>query len=235
LGMGGTAGLVYAMSAGEWGVAFGSSVEIRGSYSPVEARLAGAAAPTDLRPGPAVRFSFGADRLVGAGKFSLLVAADIYGKDRLSLDQPGGAVEGTYQLGPQFSATAYLDLAPRGMERLGFTVADRYRSRFAGIDGRKVAGSSGNYLMAAADGAVAVGRAASVFARLEGRLDGGLEVDQTITTAAANLATLTLGLTLRSGRATVEPFASIGGGRLDAGPAVSSVSGFGAGLTVTIR
>lgn len=236
IGVGGSAGLVYAWEAGAWGLAVGTSFESRGSYSPVEAQIAGVPVATDLNPGNAVRFSLGADRLAGSGRFSMLAAADVFGTDRITVPGPGTTpTEGTYRLGPQFSLDLALDLVPRGFERLTLGAADRLRTAYTGIDGERAAGSSGNTLVAYVEGLTGNGRGVGVYGRVEGRLESGLETDQTITTAAATTARLLLGLVARAGRATFQPYGSVAVGTLDAGPVSTSLRGFGAGLTVTVR
>ncbi|MEZ4587305.1 MAG: hypothetical protein R2909_12985 [Gemmatimonadales bacterium] len=237
LGLGGTAGLVFAGQAGDWGLAIGASIEARGRYAPVESRIAGVARDTDLDPGNAVRLSLGADRLVGGGRLSFLVAADLFGEDRILTAAPGSEpFEANFKLGPQLSVDALLELAPRGFQRVTLSLSDRYRTKFTGIDGAKADGSAGNRLELAAEALTGgAGASGGLYGRVTGRLDGGLEVDPTITTAAATIGTLTLGVWRRAGRALVQPFVQVAGGRIDPGPATATALGFGAGVSVTVR
>jgi hypothetical protein len=184
-----------------------------------------------------VRFSIGADRLVGRGRFSMLLATDVYGEDRLTVTGTGQTpTEATYRLGPQVSLNAFLDLGVRGFQRFTLGLADRYRSKFTAADGSKAAGSSGNLLDLSVDAMTGGGGARrGVFGQVHARLDSGLDVDNTITTAAATTAGLRLGIWQQAGRAIVQPFASIAVGRIDAGPLETSAFGWGGGLTVTIR
>ena len=237
LGLGGTAGLVYAWQAGDWGLAIGGSFEARGRYSPVEARIAGLSAETDLDPGHAVRFSLGADRLIGSGRFSVLVATDLYSEDHLTVTGASqAATAATYRLGPQVSVNAFLDLGVRGFQRFTLAVADRYRSKFTAADGSKAAGSSGNLLDLSVEAMTGGGGATrGVFGQASARFDSGLGIDNTITTAAATTGTLRFGLWQQAGRAVVQPFASLAVGRIDAGPLETSAFGWGAGLMATVR
>lgn len=237
LGFGGTAGIVFAGQAGDWGVAIGASIEARGRYAPVESQIAGVTRDTDLDPGNTVRVSLGADRLVGSGRFSLLVAADLFGEDRLLTGGAGATpFETSFKLGPQLSVDALLELAPSGFQRVTLSLADRYRTKFTGIDGTKADGSAGNRLELAVEALTGgPGASGGFFGRAAGRLDGGLEVDPTITTAAASIGTLTLGIWRRAGRALIQPFVQVAGGRIDPGPTTATALGLGAGLSVTVR
>lgn len=231
IGAGGTAGLVYAVPAGQWNVGFGASYEARGTYSPIEAKVAGVARPTDLHPGGTIRGSIGLDRLFTSSRLSLLFAADVFGHDRLTLTGASGAgVESRYQLGPQFSATGFLELGVRGFRSFVVSASDRYRSKFTGADGLKAAGSSGNVFEAAVEGTSGVAGRFGIVFRVDGRFDSGLEIDNSITTAAMTAAGLTLGVSLPAGRAAVVPFVRAQIGSIDVGPASTTATGIGGGL-----
>ena len=230
-GPAGTVGLVFATRVGEWNVGVGASFEGRGTYAPIEAKVAGISVPTDLHPGSTMRASLGLDRLFGSARVSLLFAGEAFSHDRIELTGPGGArFQSTYQLGPQVSAIGFLELGVRGFRNFTVSAADRYRSSFTGLDGRKAAGSSGNVFEVAVEGVTgAAGRTGLVF-RVDGRLDGGLEVDNTITTAAMTALGVTIGLSVPAGRATLQPFVRGQIGTLDVGPVSVSATGFGGGI-----
>jgi len=231
IGPAGTAGLVFATRAGEWTVGVGGSFEARGKYSPIESQIAGVALPTDLRPGNAVRASLGLDRVFGSARFSLLLATEVYSRDRIELQAPGGGVIATsYKLGPQLLANAFLELGVPGFRTFTVTVADRYRTKFTGPSGTRAAGSSGNALEVGIQGITGVAGRTGFFFRVDGWVDGGLEVDNTITTAAMNAVGVTLGLSIPAGRASVQPFLRGQVGKLDTGPLSTTATGFGAGL-----
>ena len=232
IGPAGTVGLVFATRAGAWSLGVGASVEGRGKYAPIESKIAGVTLPTDLHPGNTFRGSIGLDRIVSSARFSLLLATEVFSRDRIELRAPGGggAVTTSYRLGPQFLATGFLELGVRGFRALTVSFADHYRTAFAGPSGQKVAGSSGNVAALGIEGITGVAGRTGILFRLDGWVDSGLEVDNSITTAAMNAVGLTLGLSIPAGRATIQPFVRGQIGRLDTGPVSTTATGFGAGL-----
>jgi hypothetical protein len=231
IGPAGTAGLVYATRAGEWSIGVGASFEARGTYAPIESRIAGVALPTDLHPGNTVRGSLGLDRLFGSARLSLLLATEAYSRDRIEIAAPGGGTVSTsYRLGPQLLANAMLELGVSGFRTFTITAADRYRTAFSGPTGAKVDGSSGNALEVGVQGITGVAGRTGFLFRVDGWMDGGLEVDNTITTAAMNGIGVTLGLSVPAGRAAFQPFIRGQVGKLDTGPVSTTATGFGAGV-----
>ncbi len=235
-GFGSTAGLVLAQKVGAWGVAIGTSYEMRGSYSPVEASIAGVKSPTDLNPADAFHLSFGADRLVGQSHLSLLVVGDVYGDDKITLGAAGERLSSTFQLGPSIRSLLQLELAARGYRELTLFGQVRHRSKFKGVDGTTTPGSDGTAIDAGFSALKGVpGRVGLIF-RADLTVDSGLEVDNTIATAGATTGGVTLGVSLPMGSgATLEPFARLNLGQLDTGPQSTSLRGFAAGLTLAFR
>ena len=161
-GAGVSAGIVLATQAGAWALAAGGAYEKRGSYTPIEASIAGVTTSTDLRPGAMMHFTLGADRLLGENRLSLLAAADMYAADEVSASGNGSAASGTYQLGPSYTVLAALDIGAAAFRELRITVSDRFRTAFKGLDGLTAPGSSGSYLDLSARGVLGrPGRSAS--------------------------------------------------------------------------
>jgi len=234
-GFGVTGGAVYAWQTAGWGLALGSSFESRAQYTPLEVQIAGAPAPADLRSGNAYRFSLGADRLIGRGRLSLLFAGEVFSESRLSLATGEGDQETRYTLGPQFSGLLVLQMGVRGFRSFTITLADRYRTKFTGFAGEKAAGSSGNVLEGALELTTGGTRGAGLYLRAEGLFDSGLEVDNTITTAAMTRGSLTAGAAILSGRLSILPFIKAQVGHLDTGPEAATATGIGAGVSLTVR
>lgn len=235
-GFGVTGGAVYAWRVGGWGLALGSSYETRSRYTPVEARIAGVTAPADFSPGGALRFSLGADRLIGRGRASLLLGAELYGQSQVDLKRPDATpITSKYTMGPQLSGSLLVDLGASGFRFFRVMVSDRYRSSFKTADGSKASGSSGNVFGAELEFVTGGPRGAGFYVRADGKLDSGLEVDNTITTAAMNAGGLTLGIAAQGARTTILPWIRVQAGRLDTGPASTMALGYGAGLSVTVR
>lgn len=235
-GLGATAGVVLARQVGGWAWALGSAYERRGTYTPVEARIAGVRAPTDLAPGGAVHLSLGADGVVGQGRMSLSLAGDLYGRDRIDLPIAGGARDRQhYRLGPTLAATWQVQFATTGVRDLTLLVVDRYRTPFEDGAGQRIAGSSGNYLDASLNGAVGRAGGPSLVLGLDARHHTGLSVDNSLTTAGIAAGGATLGLALPAGRSTVQPYVRGQLGRVDTGAGTASATGLSIGLSVGSR
>jgi hypothetical protein len=235
-GFGVTAGLVYAFSAGPWGVALGSSYEARSQYTPLEVLIAGDQTPAEFDPGEAIRASLALDRLLGNGRMSVLLAADFYGENLVQIGGGGGSTQGSrYTPGAQYSAALAFDLGISGFRSFRVTLADRYRSEFTAADGTTTEGSSGNVFEAALEMIRGGARGLGVYLRADARMDAGLEIDNTIATAAMTSAGASLGLSFTRGTISVLPFVRAQAGNIDVGPASTSATGFGAGITLTAR
>ena len=232
-GLGGTAGLVLAQRAGAWALAAGASYEMRAQYTPIDAVLAGISSTTDLDPGDAVHLSLGADRLIGPHRLSLLANYDRYGKDAISLTGAGNvAIGGPYQLGPAYSGLMLLELGVPGMQELSLAIVDRYRSDYRGLDGRRVDGSHGNSLDARLQARFGSPRRFGWWFGVDGHLDSGLDVDQSLATAAMSAVGGSLGLSLPLGAVALEPSVRGSVGTLDTG--VHSTRATGAGVSLTL-
>ena len=102
-GFGGTVGVVAARTAGTWAWAVGASYEQRGSYSPIEAQIAGVTARTDFEPGSTIHVSLGADGLMGAHRLTFGVVGDVYGSDIIrTVASNGGSVSEDINWGLRF-------------------------------------------------------------------------------------------------------------------------------------
>jgi hypothetical protein len=225
---------VYALEAGGWALGLGTSVEHRTRYTPIEASIAGVNSPTELTPGTVIRGSVALDRVVGQGRLSFLLTGDWFGESSIAIPSQNGATS-RYKLGPQFSANMIWETGARGFRFLTVTLADRYRSKFKGFDGATADNSNGNVFEAALEGIRGGATGTGVYVRLDGKLDSGLDVDDTITTAAMTAVGVSLGLAMPMGRASILPFIRGQVGSLDAGPVSTRATGFGAGISLTVR
>jgi hypothetical protein len=233
-GPGGTTGLVVARQLGGWAWAAGASYELRGTYAPIAALTAGASSP-DFKPGGALHLSLGADGLVGQHGMTVNVAADVYGTDRLTIKGTGGS-EGRadVRLGPTLTAEWQLRMAVPRFRELALYAVERYRSRYKQGDST-VAGSSGNYLDFGVRGVVGAGRSLAVVARLDGRHQTGLDVDNTLATAAIVSGAATVGLAYERGRYALQPFVRGQLGTIDTAGERSSARALSAGVTLGAR
>ncbi len=84
-----TSGLAVAVPAGGWAVGLAGSYRYNGEYTPLSADSS-----LTLRPGSEFRVRFGADRLVGQGRFALGVTYSTFSRDEFGADQarPGGRI-----------------------------------------------------------------------------------------------------------------------------------------------
>ncbi len=235
-GLGGTAGLVLAQLAGAWALAAGATYEVRASYTPIDAAVAGITSTTDLDPSDAVHLSLGADRLIGPHRLSFLAGYDLYGKDQISLAANGGApLGGSYQLGPSVSGLMLLELGVRGMQEFSLALVDRYRSRYSGLDGNSVDGSSGNQFDARLHARFGAPRRFGWWLGVDGHVDTGLDVDQSLATAAMSAVGGSIGLSLPLGALSLEPAIRASLGSVDTGARSSRATGVGVSLTMVRR
>lgn len=235
-GLGGTAGVVLAQRAGSWALAAGASYEIRSQYTPIDAAIAGITSTTELNPGDAVHLSLGADRLIGPHRLSFLAGYDRYGKDAISLAANGAPqVGGEYRLGPSISGLMLLELGVPGMQELSVAIVDRYRDNYHGLDGRRVDGSNGNQLDARLQARFGVPRRFGWWFGIDGHVDSGLDVDQSLATAAMSAFGGSLGLSLPIGAVSLEPSIRGSVGTFDTGAVSTRATGFGVSVTLVRR
>jgi hypothetical protein len=234
-GVGGAAGLVFVKQVLGWGIAVGSTYEYRGKYAPMEAEVAGVKLPTDLDPGDALHFSVGVDRVFGEHRVSLVALRDTYRADELSITDRDYTATSSVQLGPSTTFLGRLDLGVPHLRELSITLLDRKRSPFALPNGDKAPGSNGNVFEAGV--AASVGRPQSIglFLRVDGIWDSGLDIDQSIATAAMTSAALSVGVTIPAGNAMIVPFGRIIRGQLDTGPQTVNGHGLAVGLSIGPR
>jgi hypothetical protein len=206
-GPSGILGLVASRLAGPWTVALGGSFEHRGRYQPVAALTAGTDA-ADFRPGSVVRTSMAAERLVGAHRLNLGLAADLFREDRLRGvvgGDGGGASLATVQLGPVLTADAQLQLgAARWREVVVYSSA-LWRARYA-RDGLTVAGSSGRYVEGGLRAARPVRTGTDVVFAAAARVHSGLATDLGLATRAVRAGDFTVGLRSAVGPISLQPY-----------------------------
>ena len=205
-GPSGTVGALVARRAGAWALAGGVSYEIRGQFAPVAALVAGASS-IDFRPGNVVRGSIGADRLVGRSRLSASFSADVYATDQL---RGGDAVASAaslaeVRLGPVFTTDLQLQLAAPRLRELVLWTTNRWRAPFS-RDGVRVEGSSGNYLDGGLRTSLPVAATTDLFAATDARWHTGLDLDDGLATAGVVAGSMTLGVSQRLGRLTLQPF-----------------------------
>lgn len=200
-GAGGTLGLVSAVERGAWALALGASLEQRTEYTPIAIAIAGERSATHVAPGTAIHVSLGADRVVGADRLSLMLVADGFSKDKVSIGSNGGSgSQFDYKLGPQVTAFTRLDFSGDRWREGATTVALRYRSAFTDADGMKVSGSDGTYLEGSIGGVRGGASGAGFVVGLDGRWQSGLAFTDALVGAAATAGGVTLGFEVPSGR-----------------------------------
>jgi hypothetical protein len=197
--------------------------------------IAGVASPTDLNPGDAFHVSFGADRLIGQHRLSLLAAGDLYGEDEITLGSGSVAESSRYKLGPTYQGAMLLDLAIGGFREFGVAVQARHRTAFTGVDGVKAPGSSGTVFDAGVRTIVGRPRAVGIILRADAMVDSGLEFDNSLATAGATILAGTVGLSIPTGSRSFEIVARLQTGQIDSGPEKTSALGLMLGATIGAR
>ncbi|MGH7466581.1 MAG: hypothetical protein ACRENP_01200 [Longimicrobiales bacterium] len=234
-GTGLTVGGVFTPVIGRWAVGLGLSYERRATYSPLEASLAGGGSvATELDPADVVHLSLGLDRIVGQGRISVLLVADRYGTDIVTLQSPTGtAAAGTsYQLGPTLFAHWQYEVATPALRQFRLFVSQRYRASFQDASGLSVAGSSGTAIDAGASATIGRARGVGVAVALDGAYDTGLAVDETVATARMSGAALSLGLDILVRRLVIRPYVRGSFHRIDPGMGVVNARGMAGGIAL---
>jgi hypothetical protein len=227
-----TAGVVFAREISNWAWALGASYEMRGEYSPISVA---AGLPTlDFNPSDAIHLSLGSDGLVGQHQMTFGASVDLFTEDKLNSDAPGSppAAPPT-QLGPIYTLEWQLRLATQRFRELSVYAMDRYRTKYKQGD-VTVDESSGNYLDAGVRSVLPVGSRMGILANLSLRHQTGLKSDNSLSTAAVATGGLTLGLSRDLGSGyMLQPFVRGQMGKIETGDRSESVTGFGAGVTVS--
>jgi hypothetical protein len=235
-GFSGTGGMVIAKEVGGWALAFGTSYEVRGGYSP--GAVAAGIFVDDFNPSDAFRLSLGADRLLGPHGMTLGISADIFASDRLTTAPSGvnaAPQELATRLGPILTFDWQLRIASRGFRELTLYAIDRYRTTYK-RDDVTVDGSSGNYLDAGVRSVHSISRSGALLTAVNLRHQTGLKVDNALSTAAMASGALTVGWIQQVGRLyTLQPFVRGQVGRLKSGEQSTSVTGLAAGMTFGVK
>ncbi len=235
VGLGGTVGLIASRLTGNWAFAFGASVEHRGSYSPLEAVIAGRDARTELAPGGAVHLSLGADGQMGLHRLTFGLSGDVYASDEVRSIVGGSTTTDSYQLGPTGTATVALQIGGTGFRELTLRVTDRFRSAFSDANGESIEGSSGNYLEGGLSGTLGPAGGTSVLLGLDVRQHSGLPVDAGFVGAGLTAGGVTVGLSIPTGGVEWRPTFRYSQGTLKTERLSTSMRSITAGLSLSGR
>ena len=233
-GPGGVVGIVLAKHIAGWSWAIGGSYEIRGSYVPIEAYAAFAAAP-NYQPGNTAHFELGADGYIGSSNMTFGLTGNVYAHDALTTTDSGGAkYTANVHLGPSFQGTWQWTFATPGFRDLSLYAVDRYRTKYD-EGGPAIAGTSGNYLDAGLRAALPIGESTSWTVALGFVDQSGLSIDNSFATAGITAGTVTLGLAQDFGAYRLEPFVRGGYGKLDMGNHNPTAATLGGGVVFRLR
>jgi hypothetical protein len=233
LGTGLTIGAIGAQQSGDWALALGAAAEARSEYTPIALVEANGTALTKLTPGTALHLTFGADRPVGEEHVSLLLATDLYSKDKIVVGaSAGGTASSSYTLGPQITAIGRLDLAVPGWHDAAAGATLKFRSAFTDASGATVSGSSGTYLDAAAIGVRGAPDSRGFVLGADIHLQSGLSFTDAIVGASTTAAGVIAGVELPQSSAVVRLTAHAQYGTFGAGS--THTTGFGLTLVVAV-
>lgn len=244
-GAGGTAGLIFSRPMMGWGMALGTSYEVRGTYAPAEA-LGSGATTTDLRPGNAAHVSLAAERLTGSVRHLLSAAGDF--NQAGELITPGGATaQSTLALGPSVTGTYQLDAAI-GSWPITFFVVGRHRAAYR-LGGEPLLGTQRTEGEGGLLALHNLNSSVSFHVALEGRAQSTGNVGGSSGTANANApdvgfatagveaggATLSLHFGGAASRLAFEPFVRGQVGRMEFGSTNRGITGLSGGATFVAR
>jgi hypothetical protein len=229
------AGIIYALPVGRWAVGLGISYELRATYTALEAALAGGLSATaELDPAEALHLSLALDRIVGQGRMSILFVADRYGDDIVTSRSSGSGapVRSQYRLGPTLGASWEYQRASQRFRLFRLWANARHRLEFTDGSGARIAGSSGGGFDAGISATIGGARGPGFVIGGRGAFETGLDLDNTLATAALTAGTATVGLELRSSRFTLQPFVEGTIGSVDTGPATGPLRALAGGITL---
>lgn len=203
-GPSGTMGVVAARQLLGGALAAGVSLEMRGTYQPVAALVAGAPS-ADFRPGNVTRISLGYDRLLGRHRLVASAAADLFRDDVLTDRSAQVTSVSSVRLGPVYTSDVQLLLAVARVRELVVWGSNRFRERFE-RDGVGVEGSNGNYLDAGVRTRVPMSRTVDLLVTGDVRRHSGLAINQGLATARSTSVGSTLGLVVQAGKYSIQPY-----------------------------
>jgi hypothetical protein len=236
MGAGGTAGLLRAFGGEAWAAALGVSYEQRSAYSPLAFALTSGRLETRVTPGQAIHLTAGLDRVVGAGRWNLLVTADRYGTDQVEQADNGRSARLLrYTLGPQVTAATHLDLSNDAWRERTLYASARLRGAFSDSIGRSITGSDGRYVEAGLSTVRGGPLGTGFVLAIDARSQTGLTFTDALVGSAVNAVGLTLGLEGATLSRRVRSYLRAQAGSFDTGRSQST--GFGAtlGFTITSR
>jgi hypothetical protein len=203
-GPSGTMGMVAARQILGGALAAGVSLELRGSYQPVAALVAGAPS-ADFRPGNVTRVSLGFDRIIGRHRLVLSGALDLFQDDVLTDKSVQIPAVSAVRLGPVYTGDVQVHLAAPRTREFVLWASNRFRERFA-RDGETVDGSNGNYLDSGVRTRVPLSRSLDLLVTGDVRRHSGLAINQGLATARSASVGSTLGLVVQAGKYSVQPY-----------------------------
>lgn len=231
-GAGATVGLIRAFQGDDWALALGGSFEQRTEYSAVALALTDGKEETKVTPGTAIHATLGYDRTLGDTRWSGLLVADVFAKDKVALTGGTAPYATSYQLGPQLTATSQLEFGGGAWREASFNVAARYRSEFSDSTGTKVSGSSGTYFETSIGGVRGGATGMGLLVSADARWHSGLKFTDALVGSAVTAVGGTLGFE-RAGDATTTRFFVHGQfGSFDTG--TIQTTGFGATIGFSI-
>lgn len=233
-GAGATLGVLHAFHGEGWALALGASGEKRAEYSAVALALSSGETTTRLAPGFATHVTAGLDRTAGQGRLNMLLAADLYAKDRLRIGTTADSTN-DYTLGPQMSATVQYEFGAAGWRESSLGAGARMRAAYSDASGTRVAGSNATFF----EGAFAAVRGgptgAGLVLGLDGKWQSGMTFTEALVGAAASTAGVTLGFEHAGTRSATRFTVRAAYGTFDTGKTTTTGMSVSLGLSVSAR
>jgi hypothetical protein len=230
-GAGATLGVIKAFDLTDWALALGLSVEQRTEYSPIALALSSGTSETQITPGTAIHFTGAIDRSLGENRLGIVLSADQFSKDEVSVD----AVATSYQLGPQVGIAARLDIGSTRWRSSEVTLSYRLRGEFTDSAGAKVSGSSGTYLEGSLGGVLGREGRTGLILGTDFRMHSGLPFTDAMVGAATTAAGVSIGWESPRERSVFRFVLRGQYGTFDTGVAKSSGMGVSLGMSVAAR
>lgn len=231
-GAGVTLGLIRAFNFDSWALALGASGEQRSEYNPIAIALLSSTSETKIKPGMALHFTGAIDRALGESRLGVLVTADQFSRDEVSVD---AGTPTSYQLGPQIGVAAKLDIGSRRWRTSELTLSYKLRGEFSDAEGDKVSGSSGTYLEGSLGGVLGREGRTGLILGTDFRMHSGLSFTDALVGAATTSAGVSIGWESPRERSNFRFVLRGQYGTFDTGANKSTGMGVSLGMSVAAR
>jgi hypothetical protein len=230
-GAGATLGVIKAFDLTDWALALGLSVEQRTEYSPIALALSSGTSETRISPGTAIHFTGAIDRSLGENRLGVVLSADQFSKDQITIDSDVSS----YTLGTQIGVATRLEIGSTRWRSSELNLSYRMRGAFTDADGKSVSGSSGTYIEGSLGGVLGREGRTGLILGTDFRMHSGLPFTSALVGAATTAGGVSIGWESPRERSVFRFVLRGQYGTFDTGVAKSTGMGVSLGMSVAAR